>query len=196
MLADPPYNVKLGVNQYHHRRLDTHPDIYLDNKPEKEYQNFIKEMMKEFFRISQCIIITPGNGNQWLYPKPKWTMIWRKMNGMTITPLTRWRKICICRHEPVLVYGQLDNPPVSDIIDCPISMQPNADGHPCPKPLKLFSHIIRFKDGLILDPFLGSGTTAVAAKQLGRRFIGIEISPKHVALAEKRLQFTENPLFI
>jgi DNA modification methylase len=47
--------------------------------------------------------------------------------------------------------------------------------------IKLFS-----KEGdLILDPFLGSGTTAVAAKMLNRHYIGIEILPEYVALAEK-----------
>lgn len=41
---------------------------------------------------------------------------------------------------------------------------------------------------LILDPFLGSGTTAVAAKQLKRNFIGIEISPDYCKIAEQRLR--------
>jgi DNA modification methylase len=41
---------------------------------------------------------------------------------------------------------------------------------------------------LILDPFLGSGTTAVAAKQLKRNFIGIEISPKYCEIARGRLR--------
>jgi DNA modification methylase len=39
----------------------------------------------------------------------------------------------------------------------------------------------------VLDPFMGSGTTAVAAKQLGRNFIGCEIDPEYRATAEKRL---------
>jgi len=48
---------------------------------------------------------------------------------------------------------------------------------------------------LILDPFLGSGTTAVACKELGRRFIGIEIEPKYCAIAERRLAGITEPLF-
>jgi DNA modification methylase len=40
---------------------------------------------------------------------------------------------------------------------------------------------------IVLDPFLGSGTTAVASRLLGRRYIGIEIDPKYARLAEERL---------
>ncbi len=44
------------------------------------------------------------------------------------------------------------------------------------------------KQGLVLDPFAGTGTTAVVAKRLGRRFIGIEIKREYVRLARKRLR--------
>ena len=40
---------------------------------------------------------------------------------------------------------------------------------------------------LVLDPFCGSGTTAKAAKELGRRFLGLEINPEYCAIAERRL---------
>jgi site-specific DNA-methyltransferase (adenine-specific) len=40
---------------------------------------------------------------------------------------------------------------------------------------------------LVLDPFSGSGTTAKAAKELGRRFLGLEINPEYCAIAEQRL---------
>jgi len=43
-------------------------------------------------------------------------------------------------------------------------------------------------DGLVLDPFMGSGTTGIVALNLGRRFIGIELNPKYVEIAEKRLE--------
>jgi site-specific DNA-methyltransferase (adenine-specific) len=41
--------------------------------------------------------------------------------------------------------------------------------------------------GLVLDPFLGSGTTALACKRLGRHYIGIEISREYCDIAERRL---------
>ena len=46
-------------------------------------------------------------------------------------------------------------------------------------------------DGIVLDPFMGSGTTAIAARQLGRKYIGFEISQEYVDLANKRLQETK-----
>lgn len=63
--------------------------------------------------------------------------------------------------------------------------------HPTQKPSPLFKWILEKYSqpfDLILDPFLGSGTTAVAAKQLGRKFIGIEISQKYCDIAIQRLQ--------
>ena len=59
------------------------------------------------------------------------------------------------------------------------------------KPVRLINYFIEtyFPDiQSILDPFLGSGTTAVAAKQLGRNYIGIEISEKYCKIAEQRLR--------
>mgnify|MGYP001562625825 CR=1 FL=1 len=63
--------------------------------------------------------------------------------------------------------------------------------HPTQKPLELMKWIIENyanKDDLIFDPFLGSGTTAVAAKQLGRKYIGIEISEKYCEISRQRLR--------
>jgi DNA modification methylase len=61
--------------------------------------------------------------------------------------------------------------------------------HPAVYPLKLANHILRsFPGQTILDPFMGSGTTPVAAKNLNRKSIGIEIEPKYCEIAVKRLR--------
>lgn len=63
--------------------------------------------------------------------------------------------------------------------------------HPTPKPKHFIKKLIRMftkEEDLILDPFIGSGSTAVACKQLKRRFIGLEINPKYVKLANGRLK--------
>jgi site-specific DNA-methyltransferase (adenine-specific) len=60
--------------------------------------------------------------------------------------------------------------------------------HPAPYPIALPEMCIRSTEAdLILDPFIGSGTTAVAARNLGRHYIGCDISPEYVAIARKRL---------
>ncbi|MCL5029247.1 MAG: site-specific DNA-methyltransferase [Bacteroidetes bacterium] len=70
------------------------------------------------------------------------------------------------------------------------SMPENTD-HPTQKPEKLLAKIILASSNpgdIIFDPFLGSGTTAVAAKKLGRNFSGIELDEEYCCLAEKRLE--------
>ena len=69
--------------------------------------------------------------------------------------------------------------------------------HPTVKPIKLMAFLIELgcpKDGVVLDPFVGSGTTCIAAKQLGRRYIGIEISEEYHRLAEARVSAYPQPL--
>jgi DNA modification methylase len=64
-------------------------------------------------------------------------------------------------------------------------------GHPCPRPLDATLEIIdnfALPFGVILDPFMGSGTTGVACVQTGRDFIGIEIDPGYFAIAERRIK--------
>ena len=60
--------------------------------------------------------------------------------------------------------------------------------HPAPFPLAFAERCIAATSGqMVLDPFMGSGTVALAAKRLGRNFIGIDISPEYCQLAEERL---------
>ena len=70
-------------------------------------------------------------------------------------------------------------------------------GHPAPFPVELPERLIRlysFKGDIVLDPFIGSGTTAVAAKQTGRKWVGYDISQEYVDLAAGRL--SQEPLFL
>ncbi len=63
-------------------------------------------------------------------------------------------------------------------------------GHPAPFPVALparFTELYTFKGDLVLDPFMGSGTTAVAAVRLGRHFVGYETSAEYLAAAERRV---------
>ncbi len=71
-------------------------------------------------------------------------------------------------------------------------------GHPSQKPIKLIEMLVlsATREGdLVLDPFLGSGTTALACQNLNRNFAGIEIEQKYIDIAESRLQKTQASLF-
>ncbi len=66
------------------------------------------------------------------------------------------------------------------------------NNHKTVKPLDICEHLIKltafYKDAVILDPFVGSGTTAVAAKRLGLNYIGIDSNPEYIKISEKRLK--------
>lgn len=73
-------------------------------------------------------------------------------------------------------------------------MARNIGGHPAPYPVKFAEHIIGAFDGSVLDPFMGGGTTLVAAHRLGRPAIGIELNEAYCEIAAKRLEQEVLPL--
>ncbi len=79
-------------------------------------------------------------------------------------------------------------------ISVPFWSMPENTEHPTQKPEKLLAKIILSSTNagdLVFDPFLGSGTTSVTAKKLGRHYSGIELDRKYAAIAEKRLELAE-----
>jgi len=82
-----------------------------------------------------------------------------------------------------------------DDISIPYWSMPENTDHPTQKPEKLIAKLILASSNvgdMVLDPFLGSGTTAVVAKKLGRHFVGIECESEYCALAQKRLELAEH----
>ena len=70
--------------------------------------------------------------------------------------------------------------------------------HPTQKPIKVLEHIIRIATNpvnIVFDPFMGVGSTGVAALNLGRRFIGFELNPEYFVAAEQRLNTTQKKMF-
>lgn len=182
ILTDYPY----GINESY--------DCYDDTK--ENLKKLIDTTMPEILRIGKRVLLTCGTSQQWLYPQPKWVLAWVIKAGTGMSP---WGFTC---WQPILAYGKdpyLENcmGSRSDVIE---HTESSGDfGHPCAKPLKFWKKLLQRgsvkETDIILDPFLGSGTTAVACKQLGRKFIGIEISEKYCEIARKRLDYTEKPLF-
>ena len=163
VVTDPPYGVGKGYA--------SHDDT----------QDNLGELIPKIF-VAPAVVITPGVCNVHRYPKPEWILCWWKPNAMgrsVVANCNVW--------EPILVYG-CGYVFGRDGIEVSISPQPGID-HPCPKPLRLFEWIVeKIKAQIILDPFMGSGTTGVACINLGRKFIGIEIEPRYFDIACKRIR--------
>lgn len=74
---------------------------------------------------------------------------------------------------------------------------PERTDHPTQKPLEIIDRMIQAScpaGGIVLDPFMGSGTTAVSAKRCGRHFVGFELNPEYCAIIQQRLASPEAQL--
>ena len=72
-------------------------------------------------------------------------------------------------------------------------------GHPAPFPVELPEKLIElytFEDDLVLDPFMGSGSTLVAASRTGRRYVGYDLDPGYVELARARVDDEGDPIAV
>lgn len=78
-----------------------------------------------------------------------------------------------------------------------ITTKPFREAHFATFPEDLIVPMVKagcLKDGTVLDPFIGSGTTGVVCKKLGRNYVGIELNPKYIEIAEKRINGTPKPM--
>ena len=115
----------------------------------------------------------------------KWQFIWYASNNM------QRGKIGYCKYSSVLVLSHNGVwRGMQDLRNVPVPNKKKRDlYHPTEKPLPLIEYLVEksCKEGTILDPFMGSGTTGVACVQTGRNFVGMEIEPKYYEIAEKRI---------
>lgn len=113
-------------------------------------------------------------------------IVWRRKGGINFNPgyfLPTYEVIYLIT-KPAFRLAPKANA-LGDVWEFPQEMN---NPHPAAFPVELIHRIISStKANLILDPFMGSGTTAVAAKMLGRSFLGIELSAEYCRMAEKRL---------
>lgn len=119
---------------------------------------------------------------------PKRVMIWNKTFAIYAPNNVGYR------YEPIVwVSGKEATAKRGDIFESfPIAFKAQAEneGHETQKPVELLSEIVRdfsVPGDTILDPFMGSGTTGVAAIKLGRRFVGIEVEPKYFDMCCRRM---------
>ena len=118
------------------------------------------------------------------------TLVWKKFIGLGWKYRPAYENIIILSKSKDDYSFYDETKSCSNVIEGFNQDIPQKGEHPTQKPVELMQYLLKIhsKEGdLVLDPFLGSGTTAVACKNLGRRFIGIEISQTYVDIANKRL---------
>lgn len=119
----------------------------------------------------------------WELPPAKWAAAWFKPGSVRRSKIGGW-----ATWEPILLYGKgwkIAND-MKRLPDCQNHSEGNS--HPCPKPVELFKWLINgAPDGTVVDPFMGSGTTLLAAKLEGRKAIGVELSERYCEIAARRL---------
>jgi DNA modification methylase len=148
----------------------------------------IANALPEMRRVAHRTIIVGGVRNLHLYPQPTWTLAWCYGGaGRGAWGFSHWKPILAYGVDPDL-RARILRP---DVIRGTTAASTDANEHPSPKPLsfmrKLINHVAPSPADVILDPFMGSGTTGVAAIQLGHKFIGIEMNGDYLAIAKRRI---------
>ena len=180
VLCDPPYGVDLDY------------DIYKDT--EANWYDLMRKVIPEMLRVGKMVILPSCQIRRlsFFYKEfpPDWIICWYKgsVGSAGFVGFNDW--------EPHLVYGK-NNTKMHDYFRA--IPEPQKNGHPCQKPVEWAKWLIyratNNEGDTILDPFMGSGTTLVAAQQLGRNATGIEISEKYCKIAQERLDKMTQNLF-
>ena len=173
-VTDPPYGVNLVY------------DTYKDT--EDNWFALMSKIVPELIRVSEMSILPSCQIRRmkWIYTNipPDWLICWYKGSPgcSAYIGFNDW--------EPLLVYGKRKGLFIHDFLKVLNDEKMGNYGHPCPKPLGWAEWLIQraSREGeIVLDPFMGSGTTLVAAKKNKRRAIGVDISEKYCEIAAKRL---------
>jgi len=202
-----PYYSRDGITIYHGDCRDILPllgpvDLVLTDPPygirKADWDgDFPTWWLEDAARLAPAMGLMPGIWNLLSCPrevgrlKYRWTLAAYLANGMTrgLIGFGNW--------IPCLVYTADGTSAYQQDGDCrrfAVGTEAMPE-HPCPKPYNVMRWLVsRLPGDLILDPFMGSGTTLRAAKDLGRRAIGIEIEEKYCEIAVRRLSQEVLPL--
>jgi DNA modification methylase len=181
LVTDPPYGVDFSGTKWDKEHVRS--ESYVDT--DENFQDVILPAVSlALTRVDRAAIFT-GVRRLDEYPKAKDVGGIICPNGVGRSP---WGFTC---YHPILFYGKRPKggrPTAATIYSVGDVVEVD---HPCPKPIKFMVWAIEAasveKNEIILDPFMGSGTTGIAAVALGRRFTGIELEPKYFDIACKRI---------
>lgn len=209
IVTSPPYNLKNSTGngmkdgrggKWKNARLINGYDKHDDNMAHESYVTWQRSCLSEMLRV----IKEDGA----IFYNHKWRVqngllqdrhdivsgfpvrqiiIWRRKGGINFNPgyfLPTYEVLYLIAKPKFKLAPKANS--YGDIWEF---LQDMKNPHPAPFPQALIERIINSTNAkIVLDPFMGSGTTAVAAKELGRNFIGIDISSKYCEMATKRLR--------
>jgi site-specific DNA-methyltransferase (adenine-specific) len=205
VVTDPPYNV--GKDYGHATN---------DNMPEAEYLEWYAERAAEVFRVHKggYLYVSCSTAQLWTL-RPVWEQV-----GYSFQMLLIWHGPNLCApggnihrqwmllYEPILMFLKGPRLPMlneiqgikTDAVITTARPQRNFNGdqrreHVAQKPIALYRTLIARTPGqVIFDPFMGSGASGCAAKQLGRDFRGCDISRDYFDIAVRRITEAQAPL--
>jgi DNA modification methylase len=187
LVTDPPYGIGFDYGEGH------------KDDPE-QYEAMMKAVLAECARIvgdGPCFVWQGmPQCHQWHRWFPAPFRILAACKGFV-----QYRPTAIqWSFDPVIFWGKPPCAPSVYVKDwhlqskAPFGANRQRIDHPCPRPLEQTEYVVSLASlpgHVVLDPFMGSGTTGVAAVRNGRRFIGIEKDPKHFESARKRIEDAE-----
>lgn len=183
IVTDPPYGIDGGNGGTSKLRGKGNYSSDFDDTPQ-----YIRSIVvKALFEIAKwkTMAITPGCKNISAYPPAD-------SFGVFFSPAASgMQRFGMADAQPILYYGwhhlqgKKPMPCSRQLIEAP-----EKNGHPCPKPEKTWSWLVQkvaTKDMIVLDPFMGSGTTMRVCKDNGIKSIGIEMNERYCEIAAKRM---------
>ncbi len=198
VITDPPYGVGLSAKRAKQRGGEVLARIGSYGVPDTPA--YVEEIVVPIIEMCRAlypaVVLTPGTRNLWLYPPAADVGCLYSAAG---TGMGRWGFTCM---QPILYYGKdpylahgMGSRPNSRGQTYPNDA--NAQNHPCAKPIRMWTWLVNrasLPTQTVLDPFMGSGTTLLAAKNLGRKAIGIEVEEAYCQIAAERLSQEVLPL--
>lgn len=173
VITDPPYGIDF--------EYATHDDNIDD------WYALMDAVVPVMRTVARCVVMPSCAINRlaWWYAQhpPDWVVAWHKGSPGHVA------KIGFNDWEPHLVWGRPERP-MHDHFKTRCGFTENVNGHPCPKPIEWAHWLVERAvpdGGTVIDPFAGSGTTLRAAKDYGRKGIGIEMDEAYCEIAARRM---------
>jgi len=213
ILTDPPYN--LSPYSTGNIKMKWRQDLNNDLAEWDKVEFNPKDLAEDFIRVLKptgnifafCSYNLLGKWHEVFDPlfDTFQYMVWHKTNPAPKIFKAGFLNSCeliICCWNKKHTWNFGKQSEMHNFIESPICMgneRIKDPKHPTQKPIKVLKHIIRLasnENDVVIDPFMGVGSTGVAALELNRKFIGIEINDDYFKASEKRMFNIQKPLFV